>query len=336
MSSWRPLAGKHNVIRLESIREAADRIRPHIARTPLTKADASPLWMKWENQQATGSFKLRGALNKVLAQSEEARGRGLVAASAGNHGQGVAFAARLVAAQVRVFTYLHAVPEKVAAMRALGAEVVLVAGGYGEAEAAAIEDARTSGRLWVSPYNDDWIIAGQGTLALEVVEAVGHLQHATVWVPAGGGGLAAGTGCAIRALRPEWRVAAAQSDASAFLHAHFHGQEMSRVVERESLADGLAGPVEAGSQTLDLVRQVVDEFVLVDEESIAKSIAEAWWRFGERIEGSAAVALAAARQAALSRGGEHIVLISGGNISLDVHADLCKRWAAPVAEGRPG
>jgi threonine dehydratase len=324
------------VASLEAIREAADRIWPHIARTPLTKDDESPLWLKWENRQATGSFKLRGALNKVLAQSAEARARGLVAASAGNHGQGVAFAARLVGAQVRVFTSIHAVAEKVAAMRALGAEVVSVAGGYGEAEAAAIEDARASGRLWVSPYNDDLIIAGQGTLALEVVDAVGHLEHATVWVPAGGGGLAAGTGCLVRALRPGWRVVAAQSDASAFLHAHFHEQEMSRVVERESLADGLAGPVEAGSQTLGLVREVVDEFVLVDEESIAKAIAEAWWRYGERIEGSAAVALAAARQRGPTGGGEHIVLISGGNISPDVHAELCKRWAAPAAEGRAG
>lgn len=324
------------MVRLEAIREAAERIRPHIARTPLTQDDESRLWMKWENRQATGSFKLRGALNKVLAQSAEARARGLVAASAGNHGQGVAFAARIVAAQVRVFTYSHAVPEKVAAMRALGAEVVMVAGGYGEAEAAAIEDARASGRLWVSPYNDDWIIAGQGTLALEVVEGAGHLEHATVWVAAGGGGLAAGTGCAVRALRPGWRVIAVQSDASAFLHAHFHGQEMSRVVERDSLADGLAGPVEAGSQTLDLVREVVDEFVLVDEESIAKAIAEAWWRYGERIEGSAAVALAAARRMNLTRGGEHIVLISGGNISPGVHADLCKRWPAPAAQGGLG
>ena len=303
------------MVRLEAIREAAERIRPYCVRTPLTHDDESPLWLKWENQQSTGSFKLRGALNKVLGQSAEARARGLVAASAGNHGQGVAFAARIVAAPVRVFTYSHAVPEKVAAMRALGAEVVMVAGGYGEAEAAAIEDARASGRLWVSPYNDDWVIAGQGTLALEVVEAMGQVQHATIWVPAGGGGLAAGTGCAVRALRPGWRVVAAQSEASAFLHAHFHRQEMSRVVERVSLADGLAGPVEAGSQTLDLVREVVDEFVLVDEESIAKAIAEAWWRYGERIEGSAAVPLAAARQVDLTLGGEHIVLISGGNIS---------------------
>jgi len=336
MSSWRPLAGKQNVVSLEAIREAADRIRPHTAQTPLTKDEASPLWMKWENRQATGSFKLRGALNKVLAQSAEARARGLVAASAGNHGQGVAFAARVVGAQARVFTYSHAVAEKVAAMRALGAEVVSVAGGYGEAEAAAIEDARASGRLWVSPYNDNWIIAGQGTLALEVVESIGQLEHATVWVPAGGGGLAAGTGCVVRALRPGWRVVAAQSDASAYLHAHFHGQEMSRVVERVSLADGLAGPVEAASLTLGLVREVVDDFVLVDEESIAKAIAEAWWHYGERIEGSAAVALAAARQMGATSSQAHIVLISGGNISPDVHAELCRRWAAPSAAGRAG
>jgi len=314
------------VIPIAAIREAAGRIRTHIVRTPLTEDAQARLWMKWENRQTTGSFKLRGALNKVLAQSDLARARGLVAASAGNHGQGVAHAARLLPAHVRVFTYAHAVREKVAAMRALGAEVIAVDGGYGEAEAAAIADAHASGRLWVSPYNDMLVIAGQGTIALEIVEELGHLERATVWVPAGGGGLAAGTGSAIRALRPRWEVIAAQSAASAYLHAHFHGRAMESVSERESLADGLAGPVEHGSLTLDLVREVVDDFVLVEELAVAQMIAEAWWLYGERIEGSAAVALAAARQRAQVRGGANIVIVSGGNVSAETHSQMRARW----------
>jgi len=323
------------VVSLQDIRAAADRIRPHIALTPFTRDEDAALWLKWENRQTTGSFKVRGALNKVLAHSAEARKRGVVAASAGNHGQGVALAARLVGAQVRVFTYAHALPGKISAMRALGAEVVAVEGGYAEAEAAAIDDARLSGRLWVSPYNDKLVIAGQATIALEVVEAVGHLEHATIWIPAGGGGLAGGTGCLVRAMRPRWRVVAAQSEASAFLQAHFHGQDMNQVVEHESLADGLAGPVEAGSQTLILIREVVDEFVLVAEEAVAKAIALAWWRYGERVEGSAAVALAAVRPRIQAAGGEHIILISGGNISPDVHTALCARWRDRELMGDP-
>ncbi len=217
------------MVSLYDVRLAADRIRPHIVHTALTKDGDAPYWLKWENRQATGSFKLRGALNKVIAQSGEAHERGIVAASAGNHGQGVAMAGRLVGAQVRVFTYAHAVPEKIAAMRGLGAEVVEVDGGYGEAEAAGIEDARRSGRLWVSPYNDERVIAGQATVALEVVEALGDHEQATVWIPAGGGGLAAGTGILVRAMRSGWRVIAAQSEASAYLHAHFHGRDMGTV-----------------------------------------------------------------------------------------------------------
>jgi threonine dehydratase len=314
------------VIPIAAIREAAGRIRTHIVRTPLTEDAEAHLWLKWENRQTTGSFKVRGALNKVLAQSEQARARGLVTASAGNHGQGVAQAARLLQAQARVFTYAHAVKEKVAAMRALGAEVVAVEGGYGEAEAAAIADAHASGRLWVSPYNDELVIAGQGTIAFEIVDELGHLERATVWVPAGGGGLAAGIGSAIRALRPRWDVVAAQSVASAYLHAHFHGQAMEGVSEQESLADGLAGPVEQGSLTLDLVREVVDDFVLVEEQAVAKMIGEAWWLYGERIEGSAAVALAAAREHTGARGGLNIVIVSGGNVSLETHSQICERW----------
>jgi threonine dehydratase len=311
------------VIAIATIREADQRIRPHVVWTPLIEDAERGLWLKCENRQTTGSFKLRGALNKIKAQSVEAREHGVVAASAGNHGQGVAFAGRLVEAAVRVFTYEHAVPEKIAAMRDLGAEVVAVPGGYGEAEAAAIADARVSGRLWVSPYNDELVMAGQATLAVEIATELGAHEHVTVWVPAGGGGLAAGVGSALRALHPHWQVVAAQSEASAYLHAHYHGRDMGQIVESPSLADGLAGPVEPGSRTLGLVQEVVDDFVLVDEPSVAAAIAEAWWMYGERIEGSAAVALAAAREYGAGHPEDQVVILTGGNISPELHLRIC-------------
>jgi threonine dehydratase len=226
------------------------------------------------------------------------------------------------------------VAQKIAAMRDLGAEVIAVPGGYGEAEAAAIADADASGRLWVSPYNDDLIMAGQGTVAIEIARDLDAHERVTVWVPAGGGGLAAGVGSALRALHPHWKVVAAQSEASAFLHAHFHRRDMSRVVESQSLADGLAGPVEAGSRTLDIILEVVDDFVLVDEPSVAAAIAEAWWRYGERIEGSAAVALAAARKHGAEHAGEHVVILTGGNLSPDMHSRICTEGVAAAPRAR--
>ncbi len=311
------------MIPIAAIREAEERIRPHVLWTPMVEDAERGLWLKCENRQTTGSFKLRGALNKIMAQAAEARAQGLVAASAGNHGQGVAYAGRLIEASVRVFTYEHAVSEKVAAMRGLGAEVVAVPGGYGEAEAAAIADAKASGRLWVSPYNDELVMAGQATVAIEIAHELETREHLTLWVPAGGGGLAAGVGSALRALHPQWRVVAVQSRASAFLHANYHGHAMDGILESPSLADGLSGPVEAGSRTLGLVQEVVDDFVLVDEPSVAAAISEAWWMYGERIEGSAAVALAGARRFGAGLTGDQVVVLTGGNISPEVHAQIC-------------
>ena len=175
----------------EWITQAADRICPLIARTPLTFEADHNLWIKWENHQITGSFKLRGALNKLLTLQPWERERGLVTASAGNHGQGVAWAAGKIGAQATVFASDQAVPAKLDAMRQLGAEVRLVKGGYGEAERTALSFAREQGATWVSPYNDGQVIAGQATLGLEVLEQ-GADSAAVVIIPVGGGGLISG------------------------------------------------------------------------------------------------------------------------------------------------
>src|SRR5690606_6892457 len=152
------------------LQEAARRIAPHIRVTPLMHDAENDLYLKWENQQVTGSFKARGAINKVLLLQDWEREQGLVTASAGNHGQGLALAGKIVGAPVTIFASEHASPKKVAAMRALEAEVRLVPGGYGEAEQAGVEYARQHNATWVSPYNDGQVIAGQGTLALEALE----------------------------------------------------------------------------------------------------------------------------------------------------------------------
>jgi len=307
--------------------EAERRIAPYIQPTPLTYDASLDIYLKWENRQVTGSFKSRGALNKVLALSTWERDRGLVAASAGNHGQGVALAARATGARAIIFASEHAVPAKIEAMNRLGAEVRLVPGGYGEAEQTGLAYAQESGSIWVSPYNDGQVIAGQGTLGLEILRELPTRMHTTWVVPVGGGGLIAGLGAAIRSaadIVPSYspaRLIGVQSEASPFFHSIFHSNTQNDVQEFPSLADGLAGPVEANSLTIPLVRSLVNEMLLVSETEIEQAVLAAWQRYQERIEGSAAAALAAVLSGKISSR-PVVVVITGGNIDPGLFARL--------------
>lgn len=309
------------------LKEAQVRVGATARVTPLTYDAENDLYIKWESHQITGSFKVRGALNKILALQPWEREQGIVAASAGNHGQGVALAARMTGAKAIVYASEHAVPAKVKAMQELGAEVRLVPGGYGEAESAAIEFAKSSGATWVSPYNDGQIIAGQGTLALEILEQMPATKSLTWLVPAGGGGLLAGIGAALKAQEgaettpSTARLIGVQSTASPFMHQLYHAGTQEGVVELPSLADGLSGPVEAGSLTIPLIRKFADDLVLVTEEEIRSAIHYAWQRYGERIEGSAAVSLAAATAGRITAR-PAVVIISGGNIQVELHEQI--------------
>ena len=238
----------------------------------LTYDAQNNLYLKWENHQVTGSFKARGALNKILSLQDWELERGLVTASAGNHGQGVALAGRMKQAHVIVFASEHALQNKLQAMRDLGAEIHLVPGGYGEAEQAGISYANAMGATWVSPYNDGMIIAGQGTIALEIMNELPDPSSVTWVIPAGGGGLVSGIGCALQELKPLPRLVAVQSEASSFLYQIYHHGTQNGVVELPSIADGLAGPVEEGSVTIPIVKNYVTDFILVSETEIRKAI----------------------------------------------------------------
>jgi threonine dehydratase len=309
--------------------EAAERIEPYITHTPLTYDPENQIYLKWENHQVTGSFKARGAFNKVFSLSDGERQLGLVAASAGNHGQGVALAASRAGASAIVFASEHAVAAKVEAMRKLGADVRLVPGGYGEAELKGLEYARSNGATWVSPYNDAHVIAGQATAALESWEELAQQPSMTWVVPAGGGGLVAGVGVALESLssraNPSTRLLAVQSEASPFLHDIYSHGSQSNSRELPSLADGLAGPVEPGSLTIPLVTRLVDDFILVSEAEIAHAIAYCWQRYHERIEGSAAAGLAAVLSGKVSQR-PAAVLISGGNIQPELHEKIVSEY----------
>jgi threonine dehydratase len=311
--------------------EAAARLAAHIIETPLEYDLEHDLYLKWENHQLTGSFKGRGAFNKILTLQPWELQRGLVAASAGNHGQGVALAGRQVGAPVIVFASEHAVPAKVAAMRQLGADVRLVPGGYGEAEKAGLAFAAESEATWISAYNDGQIIAGQGTLGLEILNQLAQSptppERGLTWIiPIGGGGLCAGIACALYGrdlLKPgPHRLVAVQSEASPFFHAIYHQGDQAGQVELASLADGLAGPVEEKSVTIPILRRYLDDFVLVDEADIQEAIRYAWQRYGERIEGSAAASLAAVLTGVVTQR-PALVVITGGNIQPEMHQQIC-------------
>lgn len=308
------------------LQDAQKRIQPHIHKTPLTHDASQDIYLKWENHQVTGSFKARGALNKVLSLEKWEQEKGLVAASAGNHGQGVALAGQLVSAPVIVFVSQNAVPAKLAAMQALGAEIRLVPGGYEEAEKAGLAFARQTQKTWISPYNDGQIIAGQGTLGLETIKQLPDLPYSAWAVPTSGGGLLAGVGAAIKAKETQdgdtrRQMVGVQSEASPFMHGLFHYGSQENLVEMPSLADGLAGAVEPNAITIPLVRHFADDIVLVNETEITQAVVYAWHQYGEVIEGSAAAALAAVISGKISMR-PAVIILSGGNIQPETHAQI--------------
>jgi threonine dehydratase len=292
---------------------AEARLRRHIVETPLFQWRSAGIWLKCENEQLTGSFKLRGALNKVLSLSQQDLARGLVAASAGNHGIGVALAATIAGAKATVVVPENVVERKRRALQALGAEVRLAGGDYAVAEREGHALAAERGSVWVSPYNDPEVIAGQGTLGLELARQMRERRttgEVEVYVPVSGGGLLAGVGLGLRLGEAPFRLLGVQTESAPYFYRFLHGEDPAGVVERPTLADGLAGAVEAGSITWDLVRQQADDSLLVSEEEIGLALLRVHRETGMLIEPSAAVAVAACLE---GRGAHRVAIISGGN-----------------------
>jgi threonine dehydratase len=310
-----------------SILAAAQRLKGRVLRTPLERSEAlseasgASVFLKLENLQRTGSFKLRGALNRLLTLAEPERAAGVVAASAGNHALGVAEAASLLGAHATLVVPESGSPAKIAALRRYPAESVelLVKGAdYDAAEALAIALARESRRRYVSAYNDPQIIAGQGTIGVELLEDLPDSE--AVLVPAGGGGIIAGIGLWVKAINPQVRVIGVQSTASPQMYAAFEAGHLVTVPVLDSLADGLAGNIEPGSPMYELARQSVDEIVLVEESEIAQAMA---WYIEQHhliVEGSGAVVLAALLQQRIDglKGKKVAAVLTGRNVSIEL------------------
>jgi len=310
------------VVTLAEVRAAAERIRPLVVRTPLERSVAlsalggGEVWLKLECFQTTGSFKLRGALNAVLTMSDQQRQKGVVTASAGNHGLGVARAAMLLGLAATVVVPETGSEAKIGALRESGAELLLHGVTYDDAEATAIRLATEREVPFISAYNDPAVVAGGGTIALEVLDDLPSARNLVV--PAGGGGLIGGMGVAAHGLDPEIAIIGAQSVASPALYMALKVGALTPVEVRSSLADGLSGNVESGSITFDLLMQHVRQVVLVEESDIANAMR--WLVRHEHVlvEGSAAVGVAAALRQLLPVQGPTVIVLTGRNVAANV------------------
>jgi threonine dehydratase len=280
------------------------------------------VFLKLECYQPTGSFKVRGAITAISQLSPAERARGVVTASAGNHGLGVAYAASRLGVHATVVVPDAASEAKVAALQRFPIDLLRGGPSYDTAERRALDLAAGRGSVFVSPYNNQWVIAGQGTIGVEILEDLPGVD--VVLVPVGGGGMISGIGSWMKQVNPQIRVVGVQSAASPAMERALHAGRLVEIGIEPTLADGLAANIQAGSITFDLARQVVDEMVLVTEEEIAESVRLAFHELHLALEGSAVVTIAAllhGRIAGLA-GKRVAAVITGRNIAAERLVDL--------------
>ena len=309
------------MITKDDIDAARERIRPHVHQTPLVgstrlgnKAGGIHLRLKCESMQRTGSFKARGALNAMMQLSHAEKARGVVTVSAGNHAQALAWASGMVGAECITVMPEGSSPTKIRATEGYGGKVELVGGERSRAFDRAKEIA-AQGRVLVHPFEDPRVAAGQGTVALEVLEQAKELD--AVIVPIGGGGLISGIAVAIKSARPDVRVIGVEPVGAAAMRASLDAG-VPQTISPNTVADGLAAPM-VGAMTLDAVRRYVDDVVLVTDEEILGALRDilSYAKLVVEPAGAAAVAALLTRKITLDRGSHVVAVISGGNVDLD-------------------
>ncbi|MBA3937382.1 MAG: threonine ammonia-lyase [Planctomycetes bacterium] len=320
------------VIALADIEAARDRLAGAIIHTPcrhspaLSRLCGAEVFCKLDLLQATGSFKERGARNKLLLLDAGQRTAGVIAASAGNHALGLAHHGRLLGIPVTVVMPRWAPLIKVSRCRASGAEIILHGETFDEARLHAQALGSARGLAYVHGFDDAAIIAGQGTLGLEILADVPDAE--AILVPVGGGGLIAGIGTAVKALRPQVEIIGVEALNAPTLHTALECGELVKITPQPTLADGLAVAM-AGAQCLEIARRVVDRIVLVDETRIATAILRLMELEKTVVEGAGAVPLAAALGRDLGLDGKKIVLVlCGGNIDLTMIGHVIERGLA--------
>jgi len=296
---------------------AGDRVRPFIKRTELRRSDAlsaiagGDVYLKLENTQITGSFKLRGALNVLATLPPDVRARGVVASSAGNHGLGVAYAARHFNTPATIFVPKGAPEVKRNGITALGATIDTSQPHYDAAMDAAKALAAERGATFINPCLGEMLLAGQGTVALEILGDVPGL--ASLVVNVGGGGLLGGCGALVRAVAPRVRIIGAQSEKTAAMSRSLAAGRLVEIENEPTLADGLAGQID--DEAFDIGKHALDEIVTLTEREIAEAIGFLWREHQQRVEGAGACATGALwKQKIASLPTPAAIVVSGGNI----------------------
>ncbi|MCL2366872.1 MAG: threonine ammonia-lyase [Oscillospiraceae bacterium] len=312
---------------LDRIYQAAHLLKPAVRRTeiipyPWIQSDCE-LYLKAENLQLTGSFKLRGAYFKISMLSDEDKKKGVIACSAGNHAQGVALAARDMGIKATIFVPSVSPLSKIEATRRLGAEVKIVDGVYDDAHRAALEYQKECGMVFIHPFNDEDVIAGQGTIALEILEDMPDVE--SIIVPVGGGGLISGIAYAVKKLRPSCKVYGVQAAGAGSMYASLENGTLTKIPKVSTFADGIA--VRApGDITFDLCSQFVDQVVTVTDDEIATAILTLMEQEKLVSEGAGAVSVAAILFDKLRLTGQKVcAIVSGGNVDVNILSRIIDR-----------
>jgi threonine dehydratase len=303
------------------------RIRPSITETPLESGHdliagvSATLLLKREDLQQTGSFKLRGASNKIFSLTPSQAAAGVIAASNGNHGLGVAEAARQAGIAAEVYVSSHVSPVKAQRIESLGAQILRAGSDPLDAELAARASANKSKKVFISPYNDLEVVAGQGTIAVELERQTSHID--AVFVAVGGGGLIGGIGAYFKSVSPQTEIVGCWPVNSPVLYESIKAGRIFDVPEKPTLSESTAGGLEPDSITFGVCRDVIDRSVLVPEEEILATMRNVRESKGWLMEGAAAVALAAFLQEPKRYQGKTVVIIiCGGNVSPEVKRRL--------------
>ncbi len=323
-------------VTLEDIKKAQEVLKPVIKETSLLECKelsnmtGGNVYLKAENLQLTGSFKIRGAYNKITNLSDEEKAAGVIASSAGNHAQGVALSATKLGIKSTIVMPEIAPLAKVAATKNFGAEVVLHGSVYDDAYAKACEIQKETGATFLHPFDDKYVIAGQGTIGLEILEQLEEVD--VVLVPIGGGGILSGISTAIKAIKPEVKVIGVEAAHAPCMKSAIEKGEVYTIDSRPTIADGIAVR-RAGDLTYEIIKENVDEFVTVTEEEIAKAVLLLLEKGKVVAEGAGAVSVAALMNSKLDLEGKNIVsVISGGNLDVNLMERIVNK--ALISENR--
>jgi threonine dehydratase len=332
----KPARAAAPAVTLFEIQAAMERIRDSIYLSPCARSEyfseytQNSIYLKLDNLQRTGAFKERGALNKLLTLTPDERARGVIAASAGNHAQGLAYHAGRHGIRAQICMPLTTPLIKVSATKGYGAEVVLHGANYDEACEEAVRRSEQFGMTFVHPFDDEVVIAGQGTMGLEILQQVPDIE--AVVAPIGGGGLIAGVACAVKETNPRVRVIGVQPARLPSMKVAIAEGQPVTLSPAATIADGIAVR-RAGEKTLPLVQKYVDDIVTVDEEEIANAILLLLEREKTLAEGAGAAAIAALINHKTSLSGKKVaVLVCGGNIDVSLLSRIMERGL--VKDGR--